>query len=94
MKRNCRHSLLSTTMGAFLSLTIQVERNGQSQLFTWPLLPLTTWVWIGWQLYLWFRQGRSAVETCLSLVYQRLAVWRALTQIGYKSILYGVGVMT
>lgn len=94
MKRRRRQTMLSTTIGIFLSLNIQVERDGQRLFLNLPLLPLTAWLWLGWQGYLrlghWGRTGQAGLKR----LFERLTLWLTLTHIGCKSILYGVGVAT
>lgn len=91
-KMKQKRTFLNTRIAIFLSLNIQVEQAGQAQLLTLPLLPLTAWLLTGWQWYIRFSRGRQSVQLRLSEVLGRLNFWLAFTLIGWKSVLYGVGV--
>lgn len=91
-KQKRRYTFLNTRIAIFLSLNVQVEQAGQIQLLTLPLLPLTAWLLAGWPWYARFRRLQHSVQIGLAEVWEYLNFWLTFTSIGWKSILYGVGV--
>ena len=92
MKRKRRPTLLHTTIAVFLSINVQVERGGQAWLYSLPLLPLTTWLAAWWYLRSTVRRLNRTIRATLADISDSLAIWLAVTNVGIKSVLFGIGV--
>lgn len=90
MKQN--RIMLNTTIAVFLSINVQVEQNGQTRLFTLPLLSLTTWLLGWWRLKAVASRLREDISICLTSIRGWCMICLVVSDIGFKSILYGAGV--
>lgn len=90
--RTKRRMMLQTTVAIFLSINVHVSRDQTNQLLTIPILPLTTLLAWRWSL---MRSASGLMENMSQQwtnFQQQLTVGLILMTIGYRSILYGVGV--
>lgn len=88
-----KHRLMRhTTVAAFLSINIQVEHQGQVRLLTWPVLPLTTWVWLWWQFHTMNDRIEMTIDRWVTSLQQRWSVWMTVTRIGINAILFGLDI--
>jgi hypothetical protein len=106
MRRRQRTTTLATAVNIFLTLSVQVENDGQKALMTRHLVSVTRlaiWLWtamtwLGMGLELWRKAGAvlsdwdAAISRRLNNLQRQIVVWWTVTGIGFKSVLYGVGV--
>lgn len=67
-----RRTMLSTTVAAFLGLTVQIRRQNQTYLLTVPLLPLTGFLFTLWAVHQavtrhWLELGDQVAAAATSL---------------------------
>lgn len=92
MRRKQRR-MFSTTIAIFLSLNIQVQsEGGPVQLLTFPLLGLTSWLLGWWQVQATIRRRYDALKAGIVELNEQLRVPLVLVTIGFRSLLYGVGI--
>lgn len=101
--RRKNQTVLSTVIGIFLTVSVQVDHHGQRSLITRHILPLTNLLaWFfnvidGWQ-YLTAKPGairlrwQTGFTNIFSNTHYRLFISWTLIQIGFRSILYGTGI--
>lgn len=76
-----------TAVAVFLSLDVQVIQADRAHLFTLPLLSLTPLLMAWFQLLSWGQSLQSTLSTWSHTVWLSLS----LVDIGFKAVLYGVG---
>ncbi len=92
MKRRKSKTMANTSVGVYLALNIEVQRDGKRpQFFAIPLLSLTTWLIWWWGvdrvLQCWVEgMARRLVGTWLSL-----SVALIILAIGWTAVRYGLG---
>jgi hypothetical protein len=84
--------MLSTSVAVFLSINVQVEKDGQAWLATRQLISLT-WLLVQWYLFTSaIQQFDQSIRVSLASLGERLSVTGTMFGIGYRSALYGLGV--
>jgi hypothetical protein len=87
-----KRSMLSTNIAIFLSINVQVEKDGQTWFVSRRLVSLT------WILAQWLLCKKTTHQCCQSIreyltnLGEQLLVASTMLDIGYRSVLYGLGV--
>lgn len=95
MRKRRRKTLLSTSVGVYLSLNVQVQKdNNHPGLLTFPLLNLTTLLLWWWALQSGLGQARqliSEIQVWAAVQQQQISLALTVFNIGIRSLLYGAG---
>lgn len=90
--RSSRYLML-TTVGVFLSLTLQITHDDGRRESVWlPLFSLSTLLLRWWRITAQWQQLRTEITRLSKRIIDKFELYRLIAGIGVKSVLYGAGV--
>ena len=89
-KNDSRKRLANLQIAAFLSLDVQVQKEGRAMLYTFPLLTLTGWLLSLWRLRVAAGRWQRVLAEEAAVWQEWLRVWLTLGQIGLNSARFGL----
>jgi hypothetical protein len=87
-----KHAMVSTNVAVFLSINVQVEEDGQTWLASRHLVSLTLLLAQWYFFKTTLDQFDQSIREYLAIFGEQLRVTGIVFGIGYRSVLYGLGV--